>query len=260
MKKVRIKYDCIKPELDSGQYRVWLGDYNEQGSLNYHYFSSEKKAEAFVKKTNKFLTDMLHELNMLYARVSFEYRVNWAVFSDTSEAFKLERKITQNLRFCDDNFNKIFSLVRCENKHLGSYTFKLLNCNCDYLTEVVNILIEQNQKRSSTNLVYSYKFILNDLLRIKDKISGYCSTTLLYVTNIEPIKAEVNPAIQAKIDAHNQKVRAKNEKLKTQINGRNNIKRRKKLQLRDRHRPKNNISLSQAKVNDLRNNGGINNP
>jgi len=78
MKKVRIKYDRIKP--DSGQYRVWLGDYTESGNVNYHYFTSQKKSEHFVKKTNKFLTDTLHELNMLHSRVGFEYALTAITF------------------------------------------------------------------------------------------------------------------------------------------------------------------------------------
>jgi len=236
MKKVKLTNNCITPDIEAGTYRVWLGDYNELGNVNYHYFTSQKKSEKFIQKTNKFLTDTLHELNMLYSRVGFEYRINWAVFNYTSEAFKLERKISECLRSVEDNFNSIFSLCRVNNRDLGTHVFRKLNNNCDFLCEVIDVLIGLNKKSSTTNNVYNYKFILNEIVRVKDRLNDYSDSSKLYSTSLpEKPKTKLFPqAIK-----HNNNVKRKNS-----ITGVT-------LQFRDRLKPKNNNNSSQRKTNNF---------
>ena len=236
MKKVKITYDSIT--ITKSNYKVWLGDYNEYGDPKYYYFSSQKKAENFVKKTNKFLTDKLHELNTTLARVGYEYRVNWGVFSDEFISYRVERIINQHLQFTTDNINKIAQMSRANNKHINYYAIRGLKLSCEYLSKVVEELISLNQKRSATNLVYSYKFILNDLIRIEAALNNYEASSTLYVIRKEPVKKIVKP-----INSNN---------------GGKYYKARAKFQFRDRHQPKEDNSISQTKANSSNNNGGSN--
>lgn len=235
MKKVRITNDCINIDKEKNLYKVWLGDYTDLGALKYHYFPSQKKSENFIKKTNKFLTDILHELNMVYARVGFEYRSNWAVFNYTSESFKLERKISDGLRTVEDNFNKIFSMCRVNHRNVGTHILRLLGGSCEFLCEVINILIDQNKKSSTTSNVYNYKFILNEIIRIKDRLNNYSDSSQLYALSMPDKPKEKLSQLAIK---HNKNVR-------------HNNKRRAKLQLRDRLKPKNNNNSSQREANSL---------
>lgn len=200
MKKVRLTYDCIK--VDGNNYSVLVGDYDNNDCLKYRQFSSKKEAENFIKKTNKFLTDAIHEVNMLYARVHYEYRINWAIISDTSADKQKERYINGRLDFVRDNLNIIISTSNAGVKYVGINTFKLLTISCDYLSSIVDILLQYNQKRSQTNMVYAYKFLLNDVLTLQARINNYSQKTNLYISKL-PEKKQIKILTKTIINASN---------------------------------------------------------
>lgn len=218
MKKIRLTYNCIT--INNNSYQVLIGDYNNNDLLQYRQFSSNKLAENFIKKTNKFLTDVLHEINMLYARVHYEYRVNWAVIADNSTDKHHERFISNQLEIVSDNLNKIASASNAQVKHVGLTAFRLFNLCCSSLSQVIDYLIEVNQKRSQTNLVYSYKFLLNDIIKLKSRINNYNTGTELYINRL-PKKEPVRILTKTIIDERN------NNTLKQAAKPRKSLSRRK---------------------------------
>jgi hypothetical protein len=95
MKKIKVnRIDAI-----NNSYVLTLGNGSQ------HHFDSKRKAEAFQNKTNKYLTELLYQVNQLYSDLFQTYRQCWGYFTPT-------QNIKQFKYFSNgDNIKKDFEII-----------------------------------------------------------------------------------------------------------------------------------------------------
>lgn len=153
-----------------GFYNVFLGN----GTT--HSFKSERTAQDFLNKTNRYLTDHLHELHAIYSDVSTKLNHNWFYFNhdkNTRKAslFQSERDCNTNMDATRDILNKTVLQARFTNGNIIVFIDFVKVSN--YLKDTIKILNGLNKKRSNTNALYEFKSLFNRLVQLDNSLSNY---------------------------------------------------------------------------------------
>jgi hypothetical protein len=151
-------------------YTVFLGN----GTT--HSFKSERSAQDFINKTNKFLTEHLHEIHAIYSSVSILLNHNWFYFQNDKNTRKAH--LYQFERDCNNNIDSIRATLNriVDHSHFtnGNYTtfIDLLRAS-NYLQDTIKILNVINKNRSNTNALYEYKSLFNRLIQLDNSLKNY---------------------------------------------------------------------------------------
>ncbi len=166
MKKIKLK----KPQKIDSYYVVALGNRKKIK------FTNVLKANRFISDTNRFLTAVLEQLNIVMIDVFKEYRMNWYYFDTNREGSKSVRK-TENNDIRDD---VIKMLEMFEHIVINSYTndgiyMTWINLNkiVGYNRGIIEKLIELNESKSYYSVIIRMKTLIKILDMIKNDLDKY---------------------------------------------------------------------------------------
>lgn len=151
-------------------YTIFLGN----GTT--HQFKSERSAQDFLNKTNKFLTEHLHELHAIYSDVATKLNHNWFYFNhdkNTRKAslFQSERDCNANMDAIRDILNK--TVIQSHFTNGNIIVFIDFQKVSNYLKDTIKLLNDLNKKRSNTNALYEYKSLFNRLIQLDNSLTNY---------------------------------------------------------------------------------------
>jgi len=151
-------------------YTLWFG--NRTGLS----FKSKRFGLAFIADTNRFLTSILVELNIIYKLVFCEYRDNWFLMYNFKNGKYVnqadtERRIEKSLNDVQDQF------TRAGNSFKGSsstgWSFRHIENICMYLGDAVDLLMIVNKKRNNTINFHNLYIHKKNIDLLADKILKY---------------------------------------------------------------------------------------
>lgn len=179
MKQIKIQH-FTEPNEDSNyinrnKYKVTLGnDYTQ-------YFDNRKKVSAYLNSTNKYLNEILQELNLYYNDVFCLFRNAWVYF-DNQKLEAKERKIYRELTSLNSNFDLIIKRSSTLN---GNYlTWGFLNKIINGLLSILEELEPFFQYKGHTDK----KIKIASLIRV---LKGLKSNLLCYPETEENLKEKL---------------------------------------------------------------------
>ncbi len=163
MKKINIHIDLVsRKKLNSYPFRL--------GNGTIYDFASKRKANDFINKTNKFLTEKWYNLYNLYSMVFNEYSMITGYFHNTSKdkGFRfLDAKAREILHEIDPIMHR--SITNSNNMN-GNYTvFSNIEKVCFNLTRVLLTLKEIHENKSNAQQLIQCNFLIYQLQSIKDE-------------------------------------------------------------------------------------------
>lgn len=166
MKKISLGY----PEKTGGFYLVKLGNKKQI------QFTNVLECHSFINDTNKFLTENLNHLNLLFATVINEYREHWFYF-DTNRTTGRAEKIQNNklvLERVKETFDLFESLV-FQSTTLNGYFLVWRNFEkiIKNLLFVVEVLKEMDVEKSYFSQVVRLNIIEKYVNEINESLINY---------------------------------------------------------------------------------------
>nr|WP_319509384.1 hypothetical protein [uncultured Draconibacterium sp.] len=169
MKNIRLN----APDKQASKYLVKLGNKRKIE------FTNVLKCQRFVGETNKFLTEVLINMNLIYGDVLREYREAWIYF-DTQRQGKA-RKIQVNrmiLQLIDDTNSQFEYTYLKSGFSEGSFmVWRNLNLISENIQKIVYALIEMHLSKSNTSKVIQLKLIIENLKTYERKLKRYPEVT-----------------------------------------------------------------------------------
>ncbi len=169
MKKINLKKYCKIDNI----YVVKLGN-------GYGFeFLQEKKAQTFLKKINKHLTEQLYFINEVYASVYYTYRQNYLLFTPNSNLrqqniLQAERKINDLSNGIVSNLMKAVNMSGTENGNFIVYA-SIYYC----LYALRSICMELNrvvERQKLTTLKYQIISYHQQINNIESELNKYEQT------------------------------------------------------------------------------------
>lgn len=152
MKKIELK----KPESpDKSTVYKKHKLYNVYLVKHTYYFTNKKDAEKFVAETNKFLNQILHDVNFRLIEVYRMYRLAWFYFADSSHGVNrmyLDRKIESELRNTETFLHRL--IFNTKGYSATDFIFTFLRNSIDCIDRICSWLITVYAKRSEHANVY----------------------------------------------------------------------------------------------------------
>jgi hypothetical protein len=150
------------------------------GNGSQHHFNSIRKAEAFQNKTNKFLTELLYQVNQLYSDLFQVYRQCWGYFTPTES--------THNFKYFSSgdkikkDFENIDSLLTAltENQHRKTSYYRVYADFRIIHESIINICTSLNnviQSKSITFLNIRINQFITNANHLNNSIQNYATTT-----------------------------------------------------------------------------------
>jgi hypothetical protein len=179
------KIDLQSPKKDKESYDLFLGN------GTYYTFKSERACKAFVAQTNKFLTQILTELNGLYTDVYVIYRRNWLYLdtdhrNGTRSNDKSNRKIKQELEGVDFVLNQ--TTFSSTHRHAHMTVFINYKKVCRFLTDAICELKYHAESRGDTVELYTYRSLLKRIIAIENDIDNYGKMECCEIRDIDTSK------------------------------------------------------------------------
>jgi hypothetical protein len=152
---------------DRNKYKVVLG--NDHTS----YFTDKRKVSAFLNETNKYLNQVLIELNLYYTETFNLYRSSWLYF-DNKKLSIIDKCANDNFNNINEAFKRIIIKSHTVN---GNYlTWQFLNRIIEALIEVLELLHPFFTYRIHVDKIAKTKLFLSNLKQLKSDLIIYPDT------------------------------------------------------------------------------------
>ena len=180
MKEVKLK-TYSKGLKNEKIYEVYLGN----GTA--HFFNSEQLTKQFLARTSRYLTDLLHEIHVLYQEVWREYQDNWFYFRHNKKTMSIQfcdddRACSQKLRDIEDLRDLIID--RSEWSMGPIFSFKHSELILNNLKQILKILTNLNRTRSNTNELYKLKSLYRRTMLLKQDLQGYSEEDAVFLFEV----------------------------------------------------------------------------
>jgi len=166
MKEIRLRHISSKGKI----HEVCLGN----GTIN--TFNSLRDARQFIATTNNFLTDKIHDLNLIYSEVWVAYRNNWFYLDNgrkqgNADNYQLERDCEHLITTTHNLFN--LSTERCGFTIGNYFVFIHLSKITDNLENIVRILSQIYGQRKDGNAIYHMDSLVRRVMYLRNEINDY---------------------------------------------------------------------------------------
>lgn len=138
------------------------------------YFTNKKDAEKFVAETNKFLNEILHDVNFRLIEVYRMYRLAWFYFADSSHGVNrmdLDKKIDSEIQAAEISLHRLIFNTKGYNSTDNIFFF--LKNSIDSLDRICTWLIQIYTKRSEHANVYILENLQTGNKLNNDKVKNY---------------------------------------------------------------------------------------
>ena len=187
MKRVQLERFSI--DNSTGNYRVFLGNGTART------FTSLRLTKAFLAKTNRYLSELLHETHQVYKDTWNAYQDNWFYFEHDKSSmnvhfYEKDRVCKRNLLMIDEKLNFITTRSMWANGHY--FTFFHFKTIFIGFKETLKILIFLNKSRSNTNEIYRLRSIYRRVKVLGEDLQGYSEEDAMLLFDLPGDLSEKN--------------------------------------------------------------------
>jgi hypothetical protein len=168
MKLIKIQHynqpDKGSVYVNRQKYSVTLGNNHKE------FFGDKKHVSSYFNTTNKYLNEILQELNVFQGEIYSLYRCGWIYF-DTAKNLAIEQKINTEFRYLDKNFDLIVPRSKMPN---GNYlTWGFLNKIINALLSILNDLLPFFQYKGHTDKSIKINSLIRVLTGLQSSLTNY---------------------------------------------------------------------------------------
>ncbi len=175
------------------RHSVTLGD----GTI--HTFKSLKKAKKFQCTTNKFLTQLIQDLNLIYSDTHSLYRSTWNYFYHTKITHKSQNrfnecKLIEHLSSTSELLNT--ATTNFTRQHSFYRIYRDIQFISDYLKSSLFIISNTTKNKSIILISTKINHLLKQINSITDQLKNYSSINTNHIITYDKLAQSILTSIE----------------------------------------------------------------